>query len=164
MLQAATPEFSMNRRLLTLLMILSCGAPAVTTGAELTEVAVLQLIASVDRAIVARDVDGVGAALSEDINITVNSSISGQLQRVSLTKAEYLRFLQQAWSAATDYRYRRSNQKILLRGDRAVVTADVWESMTMDGRAYVTNTQETTTVEVVGGKLLATAISAISSE
>jgi hypothetical protein len=36
--------------------------------------------------------------------------------------------------------------------------------MTMDGRAYVTNSRETTTVEVVRGKLLATAISAISSE
>jgi ketosteroid isomerase-like protein len=164
MLEERYRECSMKRVALTLLLALGCVVTPLASSAELTEAAVRQLIASVDQAIATRDVAGVGSAMSEDIIITVHSSVSGQVVRASLAKSEYLQFLQQAWAAATDYRYQRSNQKIVMQGEHAVVTADVWESMTVDGRAFVTNSRETTTVALVRGKPLAVAINTISSE
>ncbi len=152
----------MKRMLGSLLLAgLFCLATS-ANAAQLTEASVLRLIASMEESVETRDVAAIAAVMSDDIEIsvTLNQSVNGRLMRMSMSKSEYLKVLKAAWGAASEHRYKRSNQTITLRGDQAIVVADVNESMTIDGRTQVTSSHETTTIELVNGKLQAVAISA----
>jgi hypothetical protein len=86
------------------------------------------------------------------------------MQTASPSKADYLSMLSRAWSQASDYQYRRSNQQIEIINHQAIVTADVTELLTINGMAMRTVSREMTVIERVNGKLLATAISVTSHD
>jgi hypothetical protein len=142
--------------ILGLLALLSSAAGSTT---ELTEASVRALIAKVDRAIPARNVAVIAEVLAERVVISVNMTVNGQLQHLSPDRGQYLDMLKQTWATVSDYRYRRYNQRITIEGHQAIVTADVWESATLNGQTMSTQSRETTIIESVDGKLQATAIS-----
>jgi hypothetical protein len=139
-------------------------SPASATAKDLTEAAVSSMVAAVDRAIPARDLVALRLALADDALITLNLDLPGQPERVILSKDEYLAMVEKAWGMATEYSYRRSNQTIELRGELAIVSADVWESLTANGRRMVTESRETALITEIDGRLQITAIAVQSKE
>ena len=139
-------------------------APAFAPAADLTEAAVTRMVAEVDRAIPAKDLKALRAALADNVLITLSLDLPGQPERVTLAKDQYLTMVEKAWATATEYSYRRSNQKIDLRGELAIVSADVWESLTTNGRRMVTESRETAIIAEIDGRLQITAIAVQSKE
>ena len=148
----------LNAVLLTLAGILA--APSFAAG--ISEGAVKKLMADVDKAIPARNVAVIERLLADDVAIELTVNVDGNIRRFDMSRDEYLTMVRQAWSAATTYTYKRTNQKIVIQGRKAVVTADVTESLSSHGRTVVTRSQETAVVEDVRGTLQATAIRVVS--
>lgn len=126
-----------------------------------TEVEVRALLDSADRAIAAKDIDALATTLSEDVQISGAMSAENVLvDRFRFDKPRYLAALRDNWTQATDYTYRRTNQRIVVSGAVATVTADVFESATVAGGVLRTQTRETTTVERRSGAVVVTRIEA----
>ena len=123
-----------------------------------------QLTAAIDKAAADRNLPALQAALADRVVITVKSQVTGQPRHIELTKAQYLKAVEQAWTGATAYRYARRNEKVFIQGQRAVVSADVEETLTTNGESMSTRSQELTVVEIVDGRLQATAIDSTSRE
>jgi hypothetical protein len=76
-----------------------------------------------------------------------------------LSKQQYLQSLEDGWKQSEDYKYSIENMKISVENaNKALVTADVKESMTMQGQHIEATTQEETTVELIGDSPLITKI------
>ena len=130
---------------------------------ELTEEIVRDFITEIDNAIVNMDVDGVADALSDDAIIVMNINMQGQTHVIKPSKHAYIEMLEQGWSAATNYEYTRTNLKIVMQDNKAIVTALVRESMTVQGRNMDTRTREKITVELINGQPLITNVVGHSS-
>lgn len=154
----------MKRLLTAILGVLACSGPTLGHAAPLTEATVRALLTKVDAAIPARDFSAVAALLAPGVTITVDSTVTGQVPHVSLSRSEYLTMLQQTWAQASDYTYRRSNQKIVIKTHQAIVTSDISESLTANRLVMITNSKETMTIERINGQLQATAIHVVSHE
>lgn len=154
----------MKSRLPVLAALVLGLVPVFAAAADLTEAAVREMVRTVDRAIPAKDLAVLRSALADDVLITLNLTLPGQPERVILSKDDYLAMVEKAWAMADDYRYRRSNETIELRGELAVVTADVWEALTANGRRMVTESRETAIVTEIDGRLQFTAIAVQSIE
>lgn len=121
---------------------------------DITESQVLSLLDKLDLAVVNRDVPGVLSTMSDDVVIKLTMKMQGSEQKLQLNKAQYQQMLRQAWEVYEDYQYQRVNQRIELQGDKAIISADVHESMTIQGQALATVTREKSTVAKQGGQLL----------
>lgn len=134
-------------------------APSLGLGQTFDEPTVRKIMADIDRASAARDIAGVARHLSEGATLTVEMEADGQPQRLTMSKPEYIEAIRQAWAGVETYDYRRSNVKISLSGgNRAVVTATVVETVTMQGKTMRTTSAETSVVELVAGKPLVTSV------
>lgn len=126
-----------------------------------TEAEVRALLDRADQAIAARDIDALATTLSEDAQISGAMSAENVLiDRFRFDKPTYLAALRDSWTQATDYTYRRTNERIVVSGAAATVTADVFESATVAGGVLRTRTRETTTVERRHGAAVMTRIDA----
>lgn len=139
-----------------LLLITGIFSFGVTFAAELTEEKVNKLIAKVDNAAVSLDAIELAKLLSDNVSITMNISMQGKMQVMKPTKQQYLSMLQQGWSMYKNYKYSKSNVKIKIEGNKALVTADVKESMTVQGQSISGESKEEITIELVSGKALIT--------
>lgn len=117
----------------------------------LTEQSVKAFISQVDKAVLRMDADAVGQALSDHASITLNISAGGQKAVYKYSKNEYLKILEEGWSKYTNYKYRRTTRKLTITGNRALIVADVHESMTVQGRNISGTATEEVTVELIGG-------------
>jgi len=131
---------------------ISCSSPS----SDLTEEIVRGVVTKMERAVDNRDIDGFSEALSDDVTIVMNIRMRGQTQVLRPSKQEYVSMLEQSWSVSKNYKYSRSNLKIDIQGNRAVVTADVSESMTVQGRNISAETHEEVTIKMVNSKPLVT--------
>ena len=129
---------------------------ATSFSAELTENSVKNLLSEIDNAIVNLDANGVANALSDDVNITMNITMEGQTQVMKLSKQEYITMLKQGWSAYENYTYSKSNVIIKIQEGKAIVTANIKETMTVQGQNLSGESQEIVTIEIVNGNLLIT--------
>lgn len=139
---------------------------AVTTSSyasELTKETVKQVISRVDNAVNDLNAKAVGEEMSSDVSITMNISIQGQTQIMKPSKQEYIAMLEQGWALYTNYKYNRSNMVIKIKSDKAYITADVQESMTIQGQNISGTSKEETIIELVNGKPLVTAVTAHTS-
>ncbi|MAV31319.1 MAG: hypothetical protein CL866_02060 [Cycloclasticus sp.] len=127
-------------------------------SAEVTEAGVEELMHKVDIAVNKLDVDGVGAVLSDNVKITMNIDVQGQKQVLRPSKQEYLAMLKQGWTMGTDYSYSRSGINISISNNKAFVTTNVIESMTIQGRVISGTSREEAVVESVGNSILVTKI------
>ena len=119
---------------------------------SITEQDVHELIQSVDTAIEARDAEAIGAVLGDDVDITLNINIEGQKQVLKPGKQEYLQMLRDNWKLGTNYTYLRSNIKIRLLDSKALVAADIFESISMQGHKISSDSKEEILVEWIQGK------------
>ena len=117
----------------------------------LTEKSVRGLISQIDKAIASMNADQVGDALSDNVSITLNISTGGQKSVLRPSKHEYLTLVKEGWSQSTNYKYNSTNQKISLTGNKALITADIYESMTVQGQTISVTSKEEVTVELING-------------
>ncbi|MDF3031729.1 MAG: hypothetical protein K0R03_2287 [Moraxellaceae bacterium] len=145
-------------RNLFIAVCLMASSSSIAAVSQLTEHAVRQLLAKVDKAITTQDVKLLGESLSDNVEITLVISAGGQTQRATMNKAQYLEAARTTWASASNYTYRRSNERIAIAGSTATVQAEVLESMVMGSQLIRSVTQETATVELVNGVAVATKV------
>ena len=134
-------------------------APCVSFAQQLDEQAVLRLVSEVDHVISKRDASGLAGFLSDKLTVIVSVHASGQAQKLTMNKSSYIESLRQGWAVATDYEYKRTSIKITLSGPaKAVVTATVSETVTVQGQTIRSTSTETAVIELVGGKPMITSV------
>lgn len=135
-------------------------APSYAT--EVSEASVTALVAQLDKAISARDAEGVGRLISPGVKMTWVVSVNGVRQVAHLNKAQYMEMLRAGWAQAEEYSYERKNTTIRVSGGRAMLSGTVIERMRLGGERITGRSTESATVELVGGRLLITEIKAES--
>lgn len=139
-------------RVLVLASALACASPL--AAQELTVSALKAFIAKMDAAAEACDVDTVVASVSELAILSGVVYEQGQMMRIRMNKSQYRALLTRVCATGTDYDNVRTNEKISIEGDQAIITADVAETMVLNGQTITTNTRERATVESIDGKLM----------
>ncbi len=142
-------------------LIISLCISAVSHAGGLTEKAIVDLMEKVDNATSSLNIAPIAEILSDNVAITMSITAQGQTQVLKPTKQEYLSMLQEGWSTYTNYKYVRTNVRIKIESEnRAYVTADVEESMTVEGQNITGRSKEEVTVELVKGKPKITRVTA----
>ncbi len=125
---------------------------------SLTEELVRSVISELDDATENMDANVFSDALSDDVKIVITINFQGQSQVIRPSKQEYIVMLEEGWAEASNYEYTRSNLKIDMQGNKALVTAIIRESMTVRGRNMNTRTFEKVTMKLIDGKPLITKV------
>ena len=127
---------------------------------SITEAQVKATLAQMDAAISKRSVDGVTRMMSDDVRVVGVIEMGKQSQNFSYSKDEYSKALYDNWGASSNYVYKRENQAISIRGQKATVQADIKETMHIGSQRLSSNSKEVATLELRGGKLLLTHVEA----
>jgi len=134
-------------------------APCFGFAQQLDEQTVLKLVSDMDYAISKRDASTLARFLSDNLTVVANVRSSGQDQKLTMNKSSYIESVSQGWAVATDYEYKRTNTKITLSGPaKAVVTATISETVTVQGQTIRSTSTETAVIEIVGGKPMITSV------
>jgi hypothetical protein len=141
-------------RVLTLASSLVCSSPLLAQG--LNESGLKAFTAKIDEATARCDIDTVLEHIAELAIITLNQNQNGGMRILRMNKTKYREFLKIACSGVTDYQYARTNEKVSIDGDQATITAEVTESMVIQGREVTAKTRERATVENIDGRLMLT--------
>ena len=141
-------------RALVLIFALVC--PATLLAQELSESGVKAFSAKIHDAISRRDIETIVQHIAEHAVISGTMNVQGQTRTFRMNKAQYRHMLTLSWSAASNYQYDRSNEKISFDRDQATITADIAESMEIQGQRNATKARERATVENIDGTLMLT--------
>lgn len=143
---------------LTRALLLACAllGSAPLAAEELTERDLKAFTAMIDAAIARRDADTIVKHIAEHAVISATVDVQGRTQTLRMNKSQYGQMLARTWNAASSYEYRRSNEKIAIDRDQATITADITESMVVEGRQVNTKVRERATVESYDGTLMLT--------
>lgn len=133
-------------------------ASATVSATGLSEKTVMALIEKVDNAATTLNTSAVSDAMSNNAVIVMNIKMQGKEHVMKPTKNEYIAMLQQGWSTYENYKYSKSNVVVKMQGDKAFVTADVKETMTVQGKSVTGESKEEVTIELINGKPLITKI------
>jgi hypothetical protein len=125
---------------------------------ELTVSALKAFTAEIDAATASCDLDTVVAHVSPLAVISITKNEQGTMRTLRLNKTQYGELLKLACRVMSSYDNQRTNEKISIDRDQATITADVVETMVVDGREFKTQTRERATVESIDGKLMVTQI------
>jgi len=123
---------------------------------ELNVSALKAFTAKMDEATARCDIDTVIDHIAELAIITLNENSSAGMRILRMNKSKYREFLTIVCAGASGYQYSRTNEKITIDGDQAVITAEVAESMVIQGQPITAKTREKVTVESIDGKLMLT--------
>ncbi len=151
--------FDLMKHVKVLFWVVLFLAPYVSFAQQLDEQTVLKMVSEVDHAISQRDASGLARFLSDNLTVIANVRASGQDQKLTMNKSSYIESVSQGWAVATDYEYKRTNTKITLSGPaKAVVTATISETVTVQGQTIRSTSTETAVIEIVGGKPMITSV------
>ena len=145
------------------LIALSCLFSSQLCAQDISEVAVKEFLVKFDKAISSKNATEIGSYTSENAEFLLTIPMGGQAQPLRISKAQYMAMLRDTWAQASNYTYRRTNEKIVISGGKATVTADVFESLTLQGKKITTQSREIATFESVNGVLLLTRVVANGS-
>lgn len=99
----------------------------------------------------------IDAVLSRIAELAVISGASvAQEEMFRMSKAQYSELLTFSCASGRQWSSVRSNEKIVIEGDQAIVTANVAETITLDGRQATSHVRERATIELIDGKLMLT--------
>jgi hypothetical protein len=143
-------------RILALASALLACVPAMAQ--ELAASSVKELMARLDAALVSGDFELIERHLAAHAVISGTTTAGGQTQTFRMNKTQYMTMLTTLMSAATDYSYERTNEKISIEGDQATVTANIADSMVIQGRKIASTGTERSTVEYIDGALMVTRV------
>lgn len=139
-----------------LVITLALIAPAQVAGQQADEAAVQAFVLRLDRAIAAKNATEVGSLISENAEFSGTVSFGGRTKTLKVNKAQYVQGLREMWMQASNYMYRRTNQEIAISGGKVTVTADVFESMIVQGQYVQAKSKELWTLEKINGAFLVT--------
>jgi ketosteroid isomerase-like protein len=122
---------------------------------ELTVSAVKAFISEMDDAAERRDMDTVFRHISELCVISATMTFQGQVRTMRMNKTQY-RQLMTRTPPDDSYKSERTNDKISIEGDQAIATADLIETMIVDGKQVTKRTRERATIENIDGTLILT--------
>ncbi len=133
---------------------------------EITENDILAIMSEVERATIAKDLDGVIKHLAPFvvINITMASNdLPFMPQRVQIGRDQYAEELKKVFAKLSHHEYRRENAKITISDDKrsAKTETDIVEIIVMDEKETRTTTHETSALEIIDEKILVTSINAV---
>lgn len=140
------------------LLLVSLFFSTVSFSGGLTEQSVAQLIDAVDKAANNKSAAPIGDAMTDNVKIVMNVEFQGQTQVISPSKSEYLSLLEQGWAQSSNYKYSKSDVTIKIDGDKAFVSANVNESMTIQGQNISVFSKEKAVIELINGKPFITEI------
>lgn len=120
---------------------------------DITEPQIIEFLAKIDAAINEMNVDGVADALSDDVKIEMTIQAGSKNQVMRPSKAEYVGMLRKAWSQYRSYIYNRSGTEIYVEKSKAIVTADIVESMSINGQIISGVSEEEVTIKRINGEL-----------
>ncbi|RLT91036.1 MAG: nuclear transport factor 2 family protein [Ketobacter sp. GenoA1] len=149
------------RKLSLFIVVFFCSSLAFSD--TLTEKQVHQLIDRMDSAINAKDAKAVLEEMSDNIEIVINIEAQGQTQTMRPSKAEYKDMLVATWVHYSEYKYDRGNTKISINNDQAVISADITESININGQEMTGQSKEKVTVQIVDDKPKITKVVAFTS-
>jgi len=110
--------------------------------------------AQMDAAAQRCEVDKVLSRIAELAVISGTGAAQGDMFRMN--KAQYGELLTVACASGRHWSSVRTNEKISIEDDQAIVTADVAETITLDGQQATSRLRERATVELIGGRLMLT--------
>lgn len=131
---------------------LLCSSPLLAE--ELTVSDVQAFGAKLDAAAKRCEVDTVLSRIAELAVISGTGVAQGDMFRMN--KSQYRELLTVSCASGRQWSSVRSNEKISIEGDQAIVTANVAETVTLDGQQATSNLRERATVELIDGKLMLT--------
>ena len=146
-----------------MVMALSFIASAQVAAQNATDALVQEFLAKLDRAIATKNTGEIAKLISENAQFSGTVIAGGRVRTVKGNKAQYVAALKDTWAQASNYIYRRTNQEIALSGGKATVTADVSESMILQGQYVALKSKEVWTLEQTNGVLLLTEVVAKGS-
>jgi len=127
-----------------------------------TEQQVINILNSMDRAARRKDVAGMMAPLADDVRIrlTVSASNSNEKKVLFFTKDEYAQQTKMAFKIRFKYALERKNIKVEIydEGKAALVTSELYESISTARLVIRTATSETLYLTERDGKLLVTSV------
>ena len=151
--------FGFVKRIKVLFWFVLFLAPCFSFAQQLDEQTVLKMVSEMDHAISQRDASGLARFLSAELTVIANVRASGQTQKLTMNKSSYIESLKQGWAVATGYEYKRTDIKITLSGPaKAVVTATIAETVTVQGQTIRSTSTETAVIELVEGKPMITSV------
>jgi hypothetical protein len=130
----------------------------------ITESETLAMLNAIDRAARKGNVAGLIAPMARDIKIkmTISTPGSDKEQVLNLSKDQYAFHTRRALQRRLAYQYERKNTRIKLYGDNrtALVTSDVYETLTLRQGTIRATSSEVAIVNLRNGKLVITSLEA----
>ena len=143
----------------SLLIILLGSFCALCFASELTEDAVQEVVTTIDSSMKNKNLQGVADCLSSDVEIVSHVNfinLQGGNEINTRSKQEYIDMIKEGWDKYTHYTYNVSNVVIKISNNKALVTSDIEESATYQGRTLIANSKQKVTVEIIEGEPLVT--------
>jgi hypothetical protein len=150
---------------LTLSMTLVTPSPTISTTKVKpvvnTQSKINTILAAVDRAATRKDADAITASM--DPNVVIKATVQGR-DSYTWNRAQYKSYLVQGFRPGWNYSYRRSNTRtsVARNGQSARVTSTVHASMKVGSFAMRGVSNESTTFQVRGGRILITSLNIVS--
>ena len=104
------------------------------------------------------EIDAVLDRISPIATISGTLFATGDMRAYRMNKAQYGELLKRVCAAGVTSHSVASNEKISIERDQAVMTADVVETVVMNGRETTSKLRTRVTVELIDGKLMFTQI------
>ena len=143
-------------RVLVVTSALLCSSPALAE--ELTVSAVKAFDARMTTAGERCEVDAVVSRVSELATISTTTFALGDLRMSRLNKAQFRDQMMKRCATGAQVRVVATNEKISIEGEQAVMTADVTETVALDGREISAKVRQRLIIELIDGKLMYTQI------
>ena len=107
------------------------------------------MLTEMDKAIESKDANTIGQYLDDNIHIVMNVTMAGNDQVFQFDKDEYLKTMEDGWAVTEEYTYTRDKVTIEYVGDgnKAVVTASVYELSVVAGRPMAALSHEKALIE-----------------
>lgn len=142
----------------TVILLSGCSSPG--SHLKITESDIKTVLYEVEKATVARDIDGVIRHLAPFAVITLSLQTPDGLKGTQISRDQYRAELEKAYAQTVQYEYRRENTIIKIRDDgkEATVETDIREHIVLRDREMRTITREKAVLEIIDGKLLVTVL------
>ncbi len=132
------------------------------TAGDLTESQVKQMLERIEVAVQNLDAAAIGRKLADDVFIEVTVNAQGQSQVIQLEKQQYLQLLQTGWASYEDYDYSQTINSIEVKGNKAYISSNSVETITMQGKTIEAGSKEASVIELINGVPLVTEIKAVT--
>lgn len=133
------------------------------TAGDLTESQVKQMLERIEVAVQHLDAAAIGRQLADNVVIEVTVNAQGQSQVIQLEKQQYLQLLQTGWASYEDYDYSQTINSIEVKGNKAYISSNSVETITMQGKTVEAGSREESVIELINGVPLVTEIRAVTA-